>query len=164
MNKQKGYEYDVYDLLKKYNLSITTAESATGGLVAATLINVPGISEYIKEAYITYSDDAKVKLLGLDKALIGTYGVVSLPVAVAMAEGARRVAGTDIAVSVTGIAGPDGGTAECPVGTVWIGYTDDAVADAVCFRFTGDRNEVRSQAATETFKLIISHIKERYDI
>ena len=114
-------EEEVVSLLREHHLTITTAESCTGGLIAGTLINVAGVSEYLKEAYITYSDEAKEKLLGVDPKIIETYTVVSRETAEAMACGGAKAAGCNICVSATGIAGPDGGTAEKPVGLAYIG-------------------------------------------
>lgn len=147
-------EEEVVSLLKKYDLSITTAESCTGGLVAATLINVPGVSEYLKEAYITYSDEAKEKMLGVDPELIKTFTVVSRETAEAMALGGAKAAGCDICVSVTGIAGPDGGSLDQPVGLVYIGCALKGEVQAKRFVFPGDRSQVRRSAATEALNFV----------
>ncbi len=121
-------EQNIYELLEKYNLSIATAESCTGGLIAATLVNVPGISGYFGEGYITYSNEAKEKLLGVSHATLEQYGAVSSQTAEEMAKGAKQAAGTDISVISTGIAGPDGGTEDKPVGLVYLAcaYEDGA--------------------------------------
>ncbi len=147
-------EEEVVSLLKEYDLSITTAESCTGGLVAATLINVPGVSEYLKEAYITYSDEAKEKMLGVDPELIKTFTVVSRETAEAMALGGAKAAGCDICVSVTGIAGPDGGSLDQPVGLVYIGCALKGEVQAKRFVFPGDRSQVRRSAATEALNFV----------
>ena len=118
---QEPLEYSIYGLLKKYQITITTAESATGGMIASTLINVPGISEFFTEGYVTYSNEAKVKMIHVAPETIDTYGVVSSETAADMAASAAKTAATMAAVSVTGVAGPDGGTKECPVGLVFIG-------------------------------------------
>ncbi|MDR1952877.1 MAG: competence/damage-inducible protein A [Clostridiales Family XIII bacterium] len=102
------------------NLTIASAESCTGGLFADSLIAVPGVSKSFDRGYITYSNESKIDLLGVPKDIIETFGAVSEETAVAMAEGARERAGTDIGVSVTGVAGSDGGSAEKPVGVAWI--------------------------------------------
>ena len=119
---QEPLEYSIYGLLKKYQITITTAESATGGMIASTLINVPGISEFFTEGYVTYSNEAKVKMIHVAPETIDTYGVVSSETAADMAASAAKTAATMAAVSVTGVAGPDGGTKECPVGLVFIGW------------------------------------------
>ena len=114
-------EYRIFELLKKYHYTLTTAESATGGMIASTLINVPGISAFFTEGYVTYSNEAKVKMIHVKPETIERYGVVSAETAADMAVSAARTADTDAALSVTGVAGPDGGTRECPVGLVYIG-------------------------------------------
>ena len=147
-------EEEVYELLKKYHLSITTAESCTGGMIASTLIDVPGISEYLKEAYITYSNEAKEKLLGVSPVTIEDFTVVSMEVAKEMAAGGKNAADTDICVSATGIAGPDGGTKDQPVGLVYLGCACGEMVNAKRFVFEGSRSEVRKQATVEALKLV----------
>ena len=153
-------EEEVVALLREKNLMITTAESCTGGLVAATLVNVPGVSEYLKEAYITYSDEAKEKLLGVDPEIIETYTVVSRETAEAMAEGGAKAADSNICVSVTGIAGPDGGSLDQPVGLVYIGCTLNGETSAKRFVFPGDRQKVRQQAVKEALCFVKEKILE----
>lgn len=155
----KTLEYSVYELLKKHHCTVTTAESATGGMIAATLINVPGISEFFKEGYITYANEAKIKLLGVSEETIAQFGVVSSQTAAEMADGAARIAGCEAAVSVTGVAGPDGGTPECPVGLVYIGchLRDKTVTERHVFG--GDRMQVR-QAAAEAALLLLKKMLE----
>jgi nicotinamide-nucleotide amidase len=108
-------------LLAERKLTVGFGESCTGGLVAHRLTNVPGCSTYYRGAVNAYANNAKEQLLGVPRAILETHGAVSEEVAGAMAEGARRALGTDLAVGITGIAGPDGGTAEKPVGTVCFG-------------------------------------------
>ena len=124
-------EKKIERILKSRKLTVTTAESCTGGLIAGTLVNVPGISEVYKEGYITYSDEAKMKLLGVREETLAKYGAVSRQTAIEMAEGAARAAGADAAIAVTGIAGPDGGTEEKPVGLVYIGVRQAAAKEAL---------------------------------
>lgn len=154
----KRIEEQVFQLLKEHGITLSTAESATGGMIAATLVNVPGISEFFQEGYITYSNDAKVKMIGVERCLIDTYGVVSCEVAENMALCAARTAGTDAALSVTGIAGPDGGTKNCPVGTVYIGcfLKEKVIAEHHLFR--GDRQEVRQAATMAALELLVRRI------
>ena len=109
-------EEEIYELLRERDLSVTTAESCTGGLIAAALVNVPGISEYFREGYITYSDEAKIRLLSVKKETIERYSVYSVETAAEMAEGAAKAANTDAAVSSTGIAGPEDISRELPAG------------------------------------------------
>jgi nicotinamide-nucleotide amidase len=141
-------------LLRERRLSLSLAESCTGGLVAVRLTSVPGASEFLDRGYVTYSNRAKVDLLGVDPGLIDVHGAVSEEVARAMAEGARRAAGTDLAVAITGVAGPDGGTPEKPVGLVFLALTG-AVGDRVRrVQFPGDRDRVRRQAAQAALEMI----------
>ena len=111
----------VYDLLNKYQMTVTTAESCTGGLVASGLVDIAGISAFFKEGYVTYAPEAKERILGVPKEVIEQYGVVSEETAAKMAEGAARTADADTAIATTGVAGPDGGTKRTPVGTVCFG-------------------------------------------
>ena len=154
---QEPLEYSIYGLLKKYQITITTAESATGGMIASTLINVPGISEFFTEGYVTYSNEAKVKMIHVAPETIDTYGVVSSETAADMAASAAKTAATMAAVSVTGVAGPDGGTKECPVGLVFIGcYLNGKTTVKEC-RFTGNRMENR----LHTVETALEMLKER---
>ncbi len=135
--------------------TLATAESCTGGLIAQRLTEVPGSSTYFREGIVAYSNDAKVRLLGVPADLIGEYGAVSAPVAEAMAEGARLRAETDFAISVTGIAGPSGGTEEKPIGLVYIALSDDAHTEYRKLLIPGDRQLIRwrsSQAALDLLR------------
>lgn len=124
---------------------LVTAESCTGGLIAATCTEVSGSSAWFERGVVTYSNEAKTELLGVPAALIEAHGAVSEPVALAMAEGALRHSHADVAVAVTGIAGPTGGSADKPVGTVWIAWAlSGARAHAECHHFPGDRGQVRA--------------------
>lgn len=152
-------EYEVYGLLKELGIRLATAESATGGMVASTLINVPGISEYFSEGYITYSDAAKVKMIHVPQSTIERYGVVSEQTALAMAECAAREAGADAAISVTGVAGPGGGTRECPVGLVFIGCALCGEVEARRFLFEGDRARVREAATREALSFLLERLR-----
>lgn len=151
-------EMQVYSLLKDKKLTLTTAESATGGMIASKLINVPGISEFFTEGYVTYSNAAKVKMIGVDATVIEKYGVVSCEVAENMACSAARTANADMALSVTGVAGPDGGTEACPVGTVCIGCYYKGRTFVERHIFNGDRQSVRTQATDCALKLLIECI------
>lgn len=147
-------EVVIYELLKRERCTLTTAESATGGMIASMLVNVPGISEFFQEGYVTYSDAAKVKMIHVRPETIATYGVVSGETAADMAESAARTAGTDAALSVTGVAGPDGGTEECPVGLVWIGCHLRGKTVTERHLFSGDRMQVRKSAAVAALRLL----------
>lgn len=121
------------------NLSLSVAESCTGGSIAQLITSVPGASAYFKGGIISYSEDLKISLLGVPPDVISTNGVVSEATAIAMAEGARKVMQTDYALSVTGIAGPDGGSDEIPVGTIWIGFSSAEGNMAKMFRLSTNR-------------------------
>ncbi len=123
---------------------IATAESCTGGLIAASCTELAGSSAWFDRAVVTYSNEAKAELLGVPPELIAAHGAVSEPVARAMAEGVLQRSRAQMAVAVTGIAGPSGGTADKPVGTVWLAWAErGGVTQAVCQHFDGDRAAVR---------------------
>ena len=130
---------------------IALAESCTGGLVSATLTELPGSSDWFERGYVTYSNQAKTECLEVPSVTIESFGAVSEPVAKAMAEGARKMAGVNVAISITGIAGPAGGSTEKPVGTVcfaWAIKGNNAVDLTICKtkHFEGDRHRIRVQA------------------
>lgn len=152
--EDESIEMAVVRLLSKYELTVSTAESCTGGLLSARLVNVPGVSDVFKEGFITYSNKAKRKSLDVSKSTLKKYGAVSRQTAKEMATGAVFAADTDVSLSVTGIAGPDGGTEEKPVGLVYIGcYMKDKVTVEEC-HFEGDRNQVREQAVNSALDLL----------
>ncbi|KTC94749.1 Competence-damage inducible protein CinA [Legionella geestiana] len=125
---------------------MATAESCTGGMLAGFLTALAGSSAWFERGFVTYSNAAKEELLGVPHALITQHGAVSEAVALAMAEGALHHSHAQMAVSVTGIAGPDGGTPQKPVGTVWLAFAGNGMApEARCYHFTGNREEVRLQ-------------------
>lgn len=148
------------DDLRTQGLKLTTAESCTGGLISACLTEVAGSSDVFERGFVTYSNEAKSEMLGVDAALIERHGAVSEEVARAMAEGALSRSRADIAVAVTGIAGPSGGSAEKPVGLVHIA-AQRAGRDTVHLRCTfGDvgRAEVRRLSVGEAFRLVRSQL------
>lgn len=144
----------VVSMLVKRGLILTTAESCTAGLVAGRIMNVAGASSVYNEGYITYSNEAKHKLLGVKEETLDTYGAVSPNTAFEMAEGAAKAAGADAALSVTGIAGPGGGTKEKPVGLVYIGCYLNGIVRTREFRFTKDRAGNRESSVEEALKLL----------
>lgn len=162
-SEKTSREEKIAALLKERGLRAVTAESCTGGLIAATLVNVPGISGQFEEGYITYSNGAKEKLLGVSHETLERFGAVSEQTAKEMALGAKKAAGADISIVSTGIAGPDGGTKEKPVGLVYLGC---ALADGVEVErhvFSGDRREVREasvQAALALMERVIRAERE----
>ena len=135
--------------------TVAVAESCTGGLIAQRLTNVPGSSKYFIEGAVTYSNESKTRLLGVDKELIREFGAVSQQVARDMARGVRHRANTDFGLAVTGIAGPDGGTKDKPVGLVYIALADDAHTEHKRLMLPGDRELIRwraSQAALDMLR------------
>lgn len=137
--------------------TLVTAESCTGGGIGAALTAVPGSSTVYKGGIISYTNWVKHNLLGVDQKLLDTLGAVSAPVAEAMAEGARKVLRADIAVSVTGLAGPGGDEFGNPVGLVFIGYSDCRKTLSRRFLFPGDREAVRENACREALKLVLEN-------
>lgn len=148
-------EENLVRILFERALRITTAESCTGGLIAAKLVNVAGVSDVFEAGYITYSEDAKMRILGVKRATLEQYTVYSEQVAREMAEGAARAAGADVAVSVTGIAGPDGGTPDFPVGLCYIGCYYDGETTVVRRIFEGDRQQIRTAITEAAIQLAI---------
>lgn len=132
------------DLFRTRRLTVATAESCTGGLLAKRLTDTPGSSAYFLQGAVTYADAAKTRILGVPPTLIQNKGAVSKEVAMEMARGMRKVAGSDLALSITGIAGPDGGTADKPVGTVFMALADSKGCQVLSCTFPGSREEIRS--------------------
>ncbi|MDQ3864913.1 MAG: competence/damage-inducible protein A [Actinomycetota bacterium] len=150
-------------LLGERGATLTLAESCTGGLLAKRLTDVPGSSAYFKEGLVTYSNESKERLLGVPHALMMDYGAVSEPVARAMAQGARRVSGTDYGLSVTGVAGPDGGTKEKPVGLVFVEISDakDTFVEKLDLTaWARSRDSIRERSANRAFDLLRLHLEE----
>jgi nicotinamide-nucleotide amidase len=135
-------------------MKIATAESCTGGMIAARITSVSGSSGCFDCGLVTYSNYQKHKLLGVRRGTLKKYGAVSRETALEMCKGARRVTNADIAVSVTGIAGPTGGSEEKPVGTVWIGVCCSNIHKAKKYLFDGDRNSVREQTVETALKIV----------
>lgn len=145
--------------LLKNKMRLATAESCTGGLISMAITEVPGASEVFERGFVTYSNESKIDLLTVPTFYIEDYGSVSMEVAVAMAEGALLMSKADISISVTGIAGPDGGTAEKPIGTVFIGCAvKNKETTFEQFAFSGDRNSIRLQAAEAALNLAIKRL------
>lgn len=147
-------EMAIAQLLAKHHLTVTTAESCTGGLLAGRLINVPGISENLKEGYITYSNEAKEKLLGVSHATLEQHGAVSEETVLEMASGGAKAANADICVSISGIAGPDGGTKEKPVGLVYMCCYCKGKTYVERNLYTGNRSKVREYAVASALTLL----------
>lgn len=142
------------NLLKFNGYTVATAESCTGGLLAGRITDVPGSSEYFIEGVVTYSNEAKIRMLGVPKDLIERHGAVSEEVARAMADGVRSLAGTTFGIGITGIAGPGGGNEEKPVGLVYIALADDNDALVRKFVFPGDRHFIRQLSVNAALDMI----------
>ena len=148
------------DRLRALGLRLATAESCTGGLIAAALTHVPGSSDVVECGFVTYSNDAKTEMLGVAAALIAAHGAVSEPVAAAMAAGALAGSIADVSVAVTGIAGPGGGSADKPVGLVWIGFArrGGAARTERCV-FPGDRAAVRAATVARVLEIVLQAVR-----
>lgn len=150
----RSLEDVVGGLLRERGLHIAVAESCTGGLLTSRLTDVPGSSAYLNQSLVVYANAAKTSLLGVPPDVLEAHGAVSEPVARAMAEGMRQRAGADVAVGVTGIAGPSGGSPEKPVGLVYIAVADVEGTDVRRFRFFGERDRVKFQATQSALDLV----------
>ena len=146
-------EEEVARLLRERKLTMATAESCTGGMVSARLVGVPGVSSVFMEGLVTYSNEAKMQLLGVKASTLARFGAVSRETAGEMAEGGCARAGTDVCVSTTGIAGPDGGTEEKPVGLVYMACCVKGRTTAERHMFAGDRQQIREQSAQKALEL-----------
>jgi len=137
------------EMLVNKRLTISTAESCTGGMVAATIINYPGISKAFVEGAVTYTNEAKIKRLGVKKETLDKYGAVSSEVAAEMAQGIANTSGTNIGISTTGTAGPDGGSEEKPVGLVYVGLCINGEVKTKRLKFSGNRQNIRERATMQ---------------
>ena len=135
---------------------MATAESCTGGLIAARCTDLAGSSDWFERGFVTYSNAAKTEMLGVDAALIAQYGAVSEPVVRAMVQGALLHAQAQVAVAVTGVAGPSGGSAAKPVGTVWLGWATPAGVVSEVQHFAGDRARVRAATVAHVLQRLAS--------
>lgn len=147
--------HKLIELLKEQNLLIATAESCTGGLIASKLVDIPGASIVFKRGYITYDENAKIDELGVSSNSIKEYGVVSEEVAREMAKGVAKKASADVSISITGIAGPDGGTKDKPVGLVYVACFVKGNTYANKYIFKGSRFEIRELAACEAISFAL---------
>lgn len=148
---------NVVEVLKEKKLTITTAESCTGGLIAASIVNIPGASAVFKEGYITYSNEAKMKLLGVKQETLEKYYAVSAQTAFEMAEGGAKNAGADVCVAVTGVAGPDKEDGK-PVGLVYVSCCYNGKVEVRECNFKGDRTQIRVQAANAALDLALEMV------
>lgn len=157
--RDETLEQVVGDLLRWRGYSLATAESCTGGLLAGRITEVPGSSDYFLEGVVTYSNEAKMRMLGVPAAMLEEHGAVSEAVACAMASGVRKLADSTFGIGVTGIAGPGGGTEEKPVGLVYIALADEDTVTARKLIFPGDRQFIRTLTVNSALDLLRRRIK-----
>ena len=158
MSENSSLEEKIVSLLQEKGWKIASAESCSGGMIASRLVNVSGVSDVFEEWYITYSNAAKHKLLGVSKQSLGQYGAVSSQVAGEMALGAARQARARAAIAVTGIAGPGGGTPQKPVGLVYIGCYVDGKVFVTENYFQGSRQEIRTATTQAALSLLLEKL------
>jgi PncC family amidohydrolase len=147
-------------LLRQRSLKLATAESCTGGLIADHITDIPGSSDYFLGGFVSYAYEAKVACLGVSWDTLHAYGAVSRETVLEMAHGARRALQADIAISVSGIAGPAGGLPEKPIGTTWIGLVTPDGEEARVFYWTGNRRENKEQSAEAALKMVIEYLEK----
>lgn len=145
-------------LLRRSGMTLSVAESCSGGLLAKRITDIPGSSTYFLFGAVTYADSAKIRVLSVPADIIAAHGAVSAATATAMAEGVRQLAGSDLALATTGIAGPDGGTADKPVGTVFIAMATADGCYVLSHCFTGNRETVREATAEAALQLLADRL------
>lgn len=150
---------ELADVLRARGWRLATAESCTGGLIAAACTDLAGSSDWFERGFVSYSNAAKTELLGVPPALIAAHGAVSEPVARAMAEGAIAHSRAQVSIAVTGVAGPSGGSADKPVGTVWFGWCAGGQAHAERLLFAGDRAAVRMQTVAHALGRLLQWVQ-----
>jgi len=151
-------EVQISPLLRMHKLKLATAESCTGGLIASRITDVPGSSDYFMGGVAAYAYEAKVGLLGVSWDTLHTFGAVSRETVLEMARGAREVLQADIAISVSGIAGPGGGLPDKPIGTTWIGLSTQESEWARVFCFEGDRLQNKSSSADAALQMLMDYL------
>ncbi|HAZ54982.1 MAG TPA: nicotinamide-nucleotide amidase [Franconibacter helveticus] len=150
------------ETLRQLGATVTTAESCTGGWIAKAITDIAGSSAWFERGFVTYSNEAKQQMIGVDGATLEAHGAVSEPVVRQMAQGALNAAAATWAVSVSGIAGPDGGSAQKPVGTVWFGVANSqGEVRAYLQNFSGDREAVRRQATVFALEILWQNIRQK---
>lgn len=150
-------------LLRQQGLRLAAAESCTGGLLGHRITNIPGASTYYVGSITAYAYEAKVRLLGVRWETLETYGAVSRETVIEMARGVRRALAADIGISVSGIAGPSGGTPEKPVGTTWIGLSAADDEQAWHYLWGGDRLQVKEKSAEQALLLLVEYLQQRLE-
>lgn len=171
MTELTSTAHDVGERLRAAGDTLAVAESCTGGLLASTVTDVPGSSDYFDRGVVTYSNDAKQELLGVSREALDAHGAVSAEVAVEMARGIRDTAGTSWGVSTTGIAGPGGGTAEKPVGTVYLGVayagpwgSESSTTSVQRYEFDGNRDACKEQFVQQALTDLLSAMDDRDEL
>ncbi len=153
------------EFLERRGWKLSTAESCTGGGIAALLTDMPGSSAWFERGFVTYSNESKIEMLGVSAEIISTHGAVSQQTALAMAEGSLKNSHADVAVSVTGVAGPSGGTADKPVGLVFTGYAfkNAGQTEVIKHNFNGDRSDIRKQTADAVIAHLIAQMEKNHE-
>lgn len=155
---KESLDFRVGNLLRERGLKLALAESCTGGLIGDRITNTPGSSDYFIGGVVAYAYSAKADLLGVSWDTLNSKGAVSQETVLEMARGARRVFGADIAVSISGIAGPGGGTADKPVGTTWVGLVAPDGEWAKRFQFSGIREQNKASAADAALQMLLDYL------
>lgn len=148
-------------ILRERRMKIAVAESCTGGLIANRITNIQGASDYFDMGFVTYSNDSKELYLFVPEEVIAEKGAVSSEVAKEMAEGVKETTEADVALSVTGVAGPGGGTPEKPIGTVYVGLASKDGTVVRKFLFSGDRLSIKEQTSEEALKMVLDYLEGR---
>jgi PncC family amidohydrolase len=161
VNLESVLEFETGKLLRQRGLRLALAESCTGGLVGHRLTNVPGSSEYFAGGMIVYSYEAKVTMLGVAWDTLNTFGAVSRETVLEMARGAKKALDADLAVSISGIAGPGGGTENKPVGTTWVGLVSNDGEWVREFHFLGDREQNKSSSADAALQMLLDYLQAK---
>ena len=151
----------IANLLKQKHLTVATAESCTGGLISHSLTNISGSSDYFDRGIVSYSNNAKMELLGVYKEILEKYGAVSEQIAKVMAKGVRTKSNVDIGISTTGIAGPTGGTKEKPVGLVYIAVSTTKNVVVKKFQFTGDRLQNKESTCNAALQMLLDTLNKQ---
>jgi len=151
------------ELLRRNGLRLAVAESCTGGLIGHWITNVPGSSTYYMGSVTAYAYEAKVRMLGVRWETLEKYGAVSKETVLEMARGVRKALAADIGISVSGIAGPGGGTADKPVGLTWIGLSAQDVDEAWAYHWKGDRLQVKERSAAQALRLLMAYLESGLD-
>ena len=162
MNNE-GIEYRLMEEIISRGMTVSTAESCTGGMVASRLINYPGASEAFVNGFVTYTNESKHRLLGVSNDTLDKYGAVSPQTAEEMCRGAARAGGTNIGISTTGIAGPSGGSPEKPVGLVYIGVCINGNVTVKKLNNKGSRQEIRAKSAEAVLNMLYDELKNTED-